>query len=247
MEYAVPQIHILKSCPNHDVNDSVAYFEVHPELKSDGNNSKRAMVSAFKNPDSWLKSLCIKGNKQELSDGVKDVAGAIDSEELKSVMTKLTMVPDASEIETMIAVVNHDDDQTVDYEEFELMMMERTADVPTSTIEQPVPMPQVTTQTVARPYPASQLQTVEVPMLAAFGGDRICLLSSRLLPAADGSYRAANLRHCCKPGSRSAPRTISRASPPVLEIKKCCKFMLKVRHRDRLLLLLFVKAKALLP
>ena len=54
---------------------------------------------------------------------------------------------------------------------------------------------------------------------AAFGGDRICLLSSGLLPAADGSWRAANLPHCSKHGSRSAPRTISGASPSVLEVK----------------------------
>ena len=59
-------------------------------------------------------------------------------------------------------------------------------------------------------------------MLAAFGGDKICLLSSRLLPAANGPLRAANLRHRSKPGSRSAPRAISRASPSVHEIKKCC-------------------------
>ena len=59
-------------------------------------------------------------------------------------------------------------------------------------------------------------------ILADFGGDKICLLSSRLLPAANGSYKAASLRHCSKPGSRSVPRTISRASPSVLEIKKCC-------------------------
>ena len=44
-------IHILKSCLSHDMNESVAYFEEHPELKFDGCNSKRAVVSAFKNPD----------------------------------------------------------------------------------------------------------------------------------------------------------------------------------------------------
>ena len=84
-------------------------------------------------------------------------------------------------------------------------------------------------------------------MLAAFVGDKICLQSSRLLPAANGSYRAASLRPCSRPGSRSAPRTISRDSPSVLEIKKCCnschlvrhiEFMLKMCHRDRLLLVL---------
>ena len=64
---------ILKSCLSHDVNESVAYFEGHPELKFDGCNSKRAVVSAFKNPDAWLKSLCVKARKQELCDGVTDV------------------------------------------------------------------------------------------------------------------------------------------------------------------------------
>ena len=59
-------------------------------------------------------------------------------------------------------------------------------------------------------------------ILTTFGGDRIYRLSSRLLPAAKGSYRAAGRRHCSRPGSRSAPRTVSRASPSVLEIKKCC-------------------------
>ena len=59
-------------------------------------------------------------------------------------------------------------------------------------------------------------------ILAAFGGDKICLLSSRLFLAANGSYRAANLHHCSKPGTRSAPRTTSIASPSVPEIKKCC-------------------------
>ena len=53
-------IHILKPCPRHDVNESGAFSEKHPELKIDCKNSKRAVVSAFKNPVSWLKSLCIK-------------------------------------------------------------------------------------------------------------------------------------------------------------------------------------------
>ena len=59
-------------------------------------------------------------------------------------------------------------------------------------------------------------------LLAVFGGDKICLLSSKLLPAASESYRAASLRYCSKPGSRSAPQTTSIASPSVLEIKQCC-------------------------
>ena len=68
---------------SHNVNESATYFEEHPELKFDGNNNKRAVVSAFKNPDSWLKSLRIKGRKQELCDDVNDVAGVIkDVEEI---------------------------------------------------------------------------------------------------------------------------------------------------------------------
>ena len=55
------------------MNESAAYCEEHPELKFDGCNSKRAVVSAFKNPDTWLKSCCIKARKQELCDGVNDV------------------------------------------------------------------------------------------------------------------------------------------------------------------------------
>ena len=75
---------------------------------------------------------------------MNDVAGAVDAE--KSAMTKLMMVPGAGEIEAVIAAVDHD--ETVDDEESELKM-ERTADVPqTSTVQQPVPMPQVTTQVV---------------------------------------------------------------------------------------------------
>ena len=33
-------------------------------------------------------------------------------------------------------------------------------------------------------------------ILAAFGGDKICLLSSKLHPAVNGSYTAARLLHC---------------------------------------------------
>ena len=47
-EHAVPQSNIFKSCPGTDVSARVAYFEKHPELKFDGNNSKRAVVSACK-------------------------------------------------------------------------------------------------------------------------------------------------------------------------------------------------------
>ena len=42
-----------------------------------------------------------------------------------------------------------------------------------------------------------------------------------LLTTATGE-RAADLRLCSKPGSRSASRTISRASPSALENQKCC-------------------------
>ena len=44
------------------------------------------------------------------------------------------------------------------------------------------------------------------PFWVTVGGDKICLLSSKLPPAAKGSYKAASLRHCSKPGSQSAPR-----------------------------------------
>ena len=50
------------------------------------------------------------------------------------------MVTGAGEIEAMTAAVDHDDDQTVDCEEFELKMMERIQDVSqTSTVQQPAP------------------------------------------------------------------------------------------------------------
>ena len=57
-----------------------------------------------------------------------------------------------------------------------------------------------------------------------FGGNKICQLSSKLRPAANGWYRAASHRHCSRPDSRSDPRVASSASPWVLEIKKCCNF-----------------------
>ena len=79
------------------------------------------MVSAFKNPDSWLKSLCIKGRKQELCDGVNDVAGVI--EDIEEIAVPVPRTP--------------------------TQMVERTADVPEIfTVQQPVLMPQVTTQVV---------------------------------------------------------------------------------------------------
>ena len=40
------------------MNLNVAYFEKHPELKFGCNNDQCTVVSAFKNPGSWLKSLC---------------------------------------------------------------------------------------------------------------------------------------------------------------------------------------------
>ena len=53
-------------------------------------------------------------------------------------------------------------------------------------------------------------------------GDKNRLLSHKLRPAANGPYSAAGHRHCSRPDSRSAPRITSRASPSVLEMKKCC-------------------------
>ena len=83
---------------------------------------------------------------------------------------------------------------------------------------------------------------------AAFGGDKICLLSSRLLPAADGSLRAANLRHWSKPGSRSAssdnfwsfsfrPRD-QEMLQFLVHLIRHTEFVLKVCHSNRLLLVL---------
>ena len=122
---------------SHDVNESGTYFEEHPELKLDGNNSKRVVDSAFKNPDSWLKSLCIKGRKQELCDDVTDVAGVIEDVEETAIIVPQILT----------------------------QMVDRSADVPqNSTVQQPVPLPQVSTQTVARPNPVPQLQSVVVPV-----------------------------------------------------------------------------------
>ena len=42
-------------------------------------------------------------------------------------------------------------------------------------------------------------------VLATFGGDRVCQLSSRLLPAAKGSYRAASRRHFSGPAFSFCP------------------------------------------
>ena len=52
------------------------------------------------------------------------------------------------------------------------------------------------------------------------GRDKFCLLSSRLRSGVNGTY--ASFGHSSGPGSRSAPRDTSRASPSVLETKKCC-------------------------
>ena len=118
-EHAVPRSHILKLYPGTDVGASVAYFEKHLVLKSDGNNSKRAVVSASKNPDSLLKSLCIKGRKQELCDGVDDVACEIeDVEEIAIIVPQILA-----------------------------QMVERTADVP-QTSTRPYPVLQLQTVNV---------------------------------------------------------------------------------------------------
>ena len=83
---------------------------------------------------------------------------------------------------------------------------------------------------------------------AASGGDKICLLSSRLLPAANGSYRAANLRHCSKPwfsfGSsdnfQSFPFCPRDQEMLQFLVHLVChvEFVLKVCHSERLLLIL---------
>ena len=79
------------------MNESAAYFEEHRELKFDGCNSKRAVVSAFKNPDTWLKSLCIKARKQELCDGVNDV------EKIAMLVLQTQMIQDSGVAQLQIA------------------------------------------------------------------------------------------------------------------------------------------------
>ena len=100
------------------MTESATYFEEHPEL--DGNNNKRAVVSAFENPDSWLKSLRIKGRKQGVCDGVNDTAGVIE---------------DVEEIAIPVPRI-------------QTQMVERTDVSQNLTVQQPVPMPHVTTQVV---------------------------------------------------------------------------------------------------
>ena len=88
------------------------------------------MVSAFKNPDSCLKSLCQRGEK-ELRDDVNDVAGMIEDVEEMAILVPQILT----------------------------QMVERAVDVPQiSTDQQTVPMPQVTEQVVDRPYPVSQFR-----------------------------------------------------------------------------------------
>jgi len=73
--------HVLKSCPgtgsfvyrSHDVNESVKYFEEHPNLKLGGANGRCVVLSSFRNPSSWLKSLYFEAHKEELCDGGKAV------------------------------------------------------------------------------------------------------------------------------------------------------------------------------
>ena len=100
-------------------------------------------------------------------------------------------------------------------------------------------------QKIPRPWMVCERSSV----WAAFGGDKICLLSSRLLPAAKGSYRAANLRHCSKSGSRSVqllgqfpelPLLSSRSRNVAIFGHLVCyvEFVLEVCHSDRLHLIL---------
>ena len=105
---------------SHNVNESTTYFEEHLELKLMATTTKCAVVSAFKNPDSWLKSLRIKGRKQELCDGVNDTAGVI--EDVEEIAIPVPRIPT----------------QTV----------ERTDVSQILTVQQPVPMPHVTTRVV---------------------------------------------------------------------------------------------------
>lgn len=49
--------------------------------------------------------------------------GVVDVEELTTVMSNLKMIPHAGEVEAMIAAVDHDGDNAVNFDEFELMMV----------------------------------------------------------------------------------------------------------------------------
>ena len=86
-----PHLEVVSGPQKLSAPQSVTYFEEHPELKFDSNNNnKRTVVSAFKNPVSWFKSLSIKRKKQELCDDVTDVAGVIeDVEKIDTLMPRI--------------------------------------------------------------------------------------------------------------------------------------------------------------
>ena len=78
--------------------------------------------------------------------------------------------------------------------------------------------------------------------LAAFDGDKICLLSSRLLPAAGWSYRAATLRHCFSSSDNFQSFSFCAQDQEILQflihLVRPILFMLQVCHSDRLLMVL---------
>ena len=96
---------------------------------------KCAVVSAFRNLDSWLKSWC-QNRKQELRDSVNDVAG---------------MIEDVEEMAILVPQIP-------------TQMVERTADVPQISTEQQTELvPQ--DQTNCKPTISSvSVQTVDVPV-----------------------------------------------------------------------------------
>ena len=85
-----------------------------------------------------------------------------------------------------------------------------------------------------------------------FGGDTICLLSSRLRPDPDKSYRTASLRHLLPDlAPVSAPRDTSRAVAtlrPLLKRQDQLQLLVRVcRHAEDLLLPFFLHATLPVP
>ena len=71
-------------------------------------------------------------------------------------------------------------------------------------------------------FPGLESVREVIYVVCFLGGNTFCLLSSRLRSGVNGTH--ASFRRSSGPGSRSGPRDTSRASPSVLETKKCCNF-----------------------
>lgn len=77
--------HVMKSCPgtdsfvyrSHEVESTVQYFEARPQLKL-GKSGRCVVVSAFRNPSSWLKSVFFEEHKEALCNGVDSVSQVLE-------------------------------------------------------------------------------------------------------------------------------------------------------------------------